>query len=168
MNELYSLIWSTSFLGWFSYFYLGIYLKNSVKNNLKSKVLVSKSYFALLFLSLIIQILEGFFLYLKGEINCGTQLKLSCVLTNTIFLLLTHCWLISSNKMLLDNKVLKLFKLIGDYSFGIFKYFNYYFLVNKWAVFPLKSAIYLVLSLGFCVLGYNMLGEKIGKIIGFK
>ena len=61
------------------------------------------------------QIIEGMWYFSLGEANCGTQLKLSALLTN-IFVLFLRYRFIKSDK---EIRV-KCLYLLGNYSFGVY------------------------------------------------
>ena len=165
LNKYLSLLWSDSCLGWFSFYYLGLMLGNRI-------VCINcslKRLFVLYLFSLILQMLEGYVWFLFGEVNCGTQLKLTSLVTSVLFLLIIE--VVLKHNYNIDNKFIR---LIGDYSFGIYlchifiikllSEISYYNLI----FYPLNSVLVLVISFVCCYLGYKVCGEKIGSWIGFK
>ena len=108
-----------------------------------------------------LQILEGMWYFSLGETNCGTQLKLSAILTNVFVLLIAYRFITS------DKTVsVKSLYLIGNNSFGI--YFSHLAVMwvlnhmphyeNLW--YPLNAAIVVIISLMCVVIGKKILGKN--------
>lgn len=165
-NVYLSIFWSDICLGWFTYYYLGLLLGNRIiKLNYSFKTLIF-----LYSLSIILQMAEGYGLLLLGEINCGTQVKLTSLITSTLFLFMVYSILNNPN-INIKNTFLR---LLGDYSFGIYlchilvimilRQFPYYTIIP----YPLSSVIVILISLFCCCLGKKMLGEKISELLGIK
>lgn len=164
LNSHVLTIINISCIGWFIYYYLGYLIGNDL---LKIKF-SQKTLWIFLFVSVILQVLEGYeYLSLK-ESNCGTQLKLTAILTGVIFNLILYRF-ISSDRVL---KIDWLYKL-GNYSFGIYfshlaimtvlNHIPYY---SKFVRFPVNVLVTLLIS-SFCVwLGKKILGRK-SKYIAF-
>lgn len=112
LNTYVSLLWGDSCLGWFTYYYLGLLLGN----NLITESFNIKTLFALFLVSLPLQIAEGYGWFQLGVVNCGSQLKLISLLTSSLFLLVSYCY-IKDDRIRFTPKVLS---FIGDYSFGIY------------------------------------------------
>lgn len=111
LNKYIMIVRSLSCLGWFSYFYLGYLIGNNlIEVKLKTKML---SFF--LIIAVLLQMLEGYWYLSMGEVNCGTQIKISSVLTGVIFALI--CYLFICSKKKIKSKILH---ILGDYSFGIY------------------------------------------------
>lgn len=163
-NKYLSLVWHIGCLGWFTYYYLGLYLKNVIdgkKFNINKLIIIY-------IITIFIQIMEGYIWYKLGEVNCGTQLKLSSLLTTTVFVLLAYSY-INSTKFNNSNKILS---LIGDYSFGI--YISHLMIINilyktpfyKFIPFFINSILVLSLTLLLVIIGKKILGKKISKYFG--
>lgn len=161
-----SLVWTNSCLRWFVYYYLGLLLGNHIiKPSYSLKTLM-----LLYLVSIILQMAEGYWWLLLGEVNCGSQIKLSTFLTSTIFLLIAHSIL---NKPNIDLKN-KLLRSLGDYSFGIYlchimvililEKIPYYTAIP----FPLTSVVVVLISWICCLIGYHICGKKIGAWLGLK
>lgn len=166
LNKYVSLLWGDACLGWFTYYYLGLLLGNRIiepKYPLKKLIL-------LYFLSIILQMAESYGWLLLGEVNCGSQIKLTSFLTSTLFLLIIYTILNTPN-LDIRNRFLR---SLGDYSFGIYLChimimivlgrISYYNVLP----YPLNSAVVLFISWGCCYFGYKMCGEKIGGWLGLK
>lgn len=149
------LLMDISFLGWFTYFYLGYLFGNGLlKPNCSDKKLV-----LLLCGALVLQIAEGYLYYRLGEANCGTQLKLSAQLSNAVF-----CTLIFqavSREMPVKSQILK---TLGDASFGI--YFSHMLIISVLnhvpfftLCFPMNSLVTVVLSCLAVLAGRRLLGS---------
>ena len=130
INKYIAIIMSISCLGWFTYFYLGYLLGNDL---IKIKVSSPKLIIALVG-AIIVQIVEGYWYYLMGNQNCGTQLKLTSVLTGCIFTILVFRY-IESEK---DLKIKVLF-ILGECSFGI--YFSHLAIMSVLNIIPFYSKI---------------------------
>ena len=165
-NKYASLLWSDACLGWFTYYYLGLLLGNRIiKPNYSLKKL------ALLYLlSIILQIAEGYGWLLLGEVNCGTQIKLTSFLTSTLFLLIVYT-ILNRHKLNIRNRFLR---SLGDYSFGIYlSHIMIMIVLHKIPYYtslpyPLNSFAVLFTSWGCCYLGYKICGKKIGGWLGLK
>lgn len=164
LNPYILIIRSVSFVGWFTYYYLGYLLGNGIIKIDFSKV---KLYIAFA-VAVLIQMLEGYWYFCMGDSNCGTQLKLSALLSGTIFVLIGYKF-INSEK----NYQFKLIKLVGDNSFGIYflhiaiiMILNKLPLFNTIAIYPINAVIALVISVVIVVFGKKLLG-KFGKYIAF-
>ena len=102
INAYIRLVMGVSCLGWFTYYYLGYMLGNNI---IEVKV-PNRQLIILLAASIIIQMIEGYLYYIMGESNCGTQLKLSSILTGSIFVQLAYRFVYSSKEY--NFKILKL------------------------------------------------------------
>lgn len=166
LNGYIKLLWSDSCLGWFTFYYLGLLLGNGIiKRNFSSIVLT-----ILYTLSIFVQIAEGYGWFLLGDSNCGTQLKLSSLLTSSLFLLYIYTILINGT----FNTRSKFLILLGDYSFGIYlshmMILRYSTLIPfyKHLPYPINSAIIILISLLCCIIGYRILGKRISGWLGLR
>ena len=165
-NEYVSLFWSNACLGWFTYYYLGLLLGNKIiKPNYSLKLLVW-----LYFVSILLQMLEGYGWFLLGNGNYGTQLKFTSFITSTIFLLIVYNIL---NKPNIDINS-RFLRSLGDYSFGIYLCHIMIIMIlghmhyNAIFPYPLTSVIVILISWVFCYIGNRVLGNRISGWIGFK
>ena len=164
-NKYISAIWGVCCLGWFTFYYLGLYLKNTPKpKKYNSKIIIP-----IYLITVIIQIIEGIFWYRFGEVNCGTQLKLSSLLTSSIFILIAYIYI--NNTTFKGNCKPLLF--IGNYSFGV--YISHCLIIELlshiipfWDSIPfvINSLIVLLITLLCVVIGKKICGEKISKYLG--
>ncbi len=157
VNKYIAIIMNVSCLGWFTYYYLGYLLGNGL---IKIKLPTSKIF--IIWVGAIgLQIAEGLWYFSMGEQNCGTQLKLSAILTGVLFVLLGYRYLEA------EKAPAPLFlHVLGDYSFGIFfshlavmsvlRHLPYY---NKIAVFPLNALIAISVSFLCVIIGKKLLGK---------
>lgn len=159
------IIWGNSCLGWFTFYYLGLLLGNKIiEVNYRLETLSF-----LYVISLFLQIAEGYGWFLLGDTNCGTQMKLTTLVTSTIFLLIVHSFL--RKKKDYQNRFLR---LTGDYSFGIYlshlailvvlQHTNGYSLLP----YPVNSLVVLLISLGCCYIGDKVLGRRISNWLGLR
>lgn len=164
-NNYISKIWSVCCLSWLTFYYLGLYLKNSYNNKKFSyKVIVP-----LYLLSIIVQIVEGYYWFNFGDVNCGTQLKISSLFTSTMFILFAYNYINNANYKG-DSKILQ---LIGNYSFGI--YISHCMVIGllsnfisdyKLIPFIINSSIVLFITLLCVLIGKKILGDKVSKYFG--
>ncbi len=153
-----------SCLNWFTFYYLGLLLGNGlIKTNLSLKTLV-----AIYALSILAQMAEGYGWLTLGEINCGSQLKLTSLLTSSIFLLFAHAVLTSNINI--DSKILR---KLGNFSFGIYLchvlviiYLRQIPGYNQ-IPYPLNTLIVLGVSFSICYIGHHICGPKLSKWMGF-
>lgn len=164
LNKYISVIWDVSCLGWMSYYYLGLLLGNQIiQKNFNIKKLC-----ALYVISIPLQMLEGYGWLLLGDTNCGTQLKITSLVTNALFLLICYKFIIS-DKLNFKNKLLI---FIGNCSFGI--YLSHIMVMNLlkqidfYLVLPyfVNSIIVIMLTLICVIIGQKVLGKKISKWFG--
>lgn len=166
LNPYISLLWSNACLGWFTFYYLGLTLGNK---NLKKQYSL-KTLVIFYFISIVLQIAEGYVWWVIGEQNCGTQLKLTSILTSSIFLLIIYT-VLEKRKTIIGCTLLK---TIGDYSFGIYlchiMIINVLPRVHRYGSipYPITSAIVVILSFFFCFIGYRICGKRISRWIGFR
>ena len=166
INAYVSMANDISCLNWFTFYYLGIVLGNGIV----SRDFSTKSIGGLLLVSIILQIAEGYILYRQGISNCGTQMKITSLITSTLACILAHN-LLKAKKINLKNQLLL---TIGKYSFGIylchvlflrlFKGFDFY----QHIPYVINSAIVLALSVLLCFICDKLLSDRIVKWIGIK
>lgn len=158
------LFWNDSCLGWFTFYYLGLVLGNKIiccKLNIKNL-------FILYSISLLLQMAEGYLWYTVDPIGCGSQLKLTSLLSSSIFMLIIYCVLASRH----NEPYSRFLSTIGDYSFGIYlahmmilkalQSLEFYSAI----LYPVNSIIVLSISFVFCYICTASLGKKVGKWIG--
>lgn len=164
INPVVVRVMGVSCLGWFTYYYLGYLLGNGL---IKVKSTFSKL-ICLYILSILLQIIEGGVYFSMGVFNCGTQLKLTAILSGVLFSMIAFK-LIESGKQL----NIKSFKILGDYSFGI--YFVHVAIMNilesipgyiSIIVYPLNAIMTIIGSLMCVSIGHKILG-KYGKFLAF-
>lgn len=158
------LLWSDACLGWFTFYYLGLILGNkllSPKFNLINLVF-------LYYVSLLLQMGEGYLWFTVDPAGCGSQLKLTSILSSSIFMLIIYS-VLSSN----HGTKCRLLSTIGDYSFGIYlvhmmflkglQHLEFYSAIP----YPLTSLIVLSVSLIFCYACTAVMGKRAGRWLGF-
>ena len=163
LPEVVNTIMELSCLWCFSFFYLGYLVGNGMlKISLSNAKLIVLS-----IVGLVLQFGEGYWLYLRGDENCGTQAKISILITTSFFALLMYRYVHS------NAGIPGFIKFIGDHSFGIF-FAHYLFvillrkmtLLNDCLVFPLNGIIVLGVSL-LLSWGGSKLPGKAGKYLAF-
>ena len=160
INPYISIIISVSCLSWLIYFYLG-YLMGNGMLEIKSS---TKKLFLALIVTIVLQMLEGYWYWSMGDSNCGTQLKLSSLFTGTVFAILAFRFI--ENYEVQKNKTTNIMKYIGDISFGIyfshlavmmvFRHIPFYLSVD---VFPLNGIITLIVSAVCIIIGRKIFGK---------
>lgn len=159
------LLWSDACLGWFTFYYLGMMAGNRIIKHSYKLSNLAIIYSA----SLLLQIGEGYIWSLYDPAGCGTQLKLTALLSSTIFLLII-CQILNDNSHQLQCKTLE---TIGNYSFGI--YLSHMMIIetleslqpDSYIPFPVSFMIVLLLSLSFCFICTHALGKKAAHVLGF-
>ena len=147
-----------SCLGWFTYYYLGYMIGNDLLMiRCKTNTLVYTWIGAIA-----LQMLEGYWYLSMGEVNCGTQLKLSSILAGTIFAILSYRFIILK-KEIHSNPL----KVLGDYSFGI--YFSHLAVMGalnlipyytKMIRYPLNAIVTIFISTACVYIGKKILGKN--------
>lgn len=164
INGYVVLIQGISCLGWFTYYYLGYLLGNSIIE-LKAS---TKTLWICWSISIILQMLEGYLYFYLGESNCGSQLKITSILTGTIFVLLGYKFIYSERKI----KLTFLYAL-GNASFGI--YFSHMAIMtvlqiipfySKYIIYPINAISVILISYICVVIGKRILG-KYSKYLAF-
>lgn len=144
------LIIGLSCVGWFSYFYLGYLLGNNLM-----RISVSELRLLLIIAALFaVQMVEGYWYASMGIVNCGTQLKLSALFTGQA----VCCWAFQFVNSSSQADV-KLFRLLGDYSFGIF--YSHMLIINLLQQTPIYSVLVYPVN-GLAVTGVSMLIVSVG------
>ena len=148
-------VMSISCLGWFTYFYLGYLIgnKKQVVNYNKSSLI------GLLGISIALQMLEGYWYWSLGYTNCGTQLKLSSILSGVFFAILGYKFI--NIKKTCNCRFLY---VLGNYSFGIYfshmavmhvlNFLPYY---TKYVVYPFNGVVVILCSFIMCYIGKKIL-----------
>ena len=165
MGKHLQLLWSDACLGWFTFYYLGLILGNGLTGRrFKLRNLVF-----LYCASLLLQTAEGYLWFTADPAGCGSQLKLSSILSSSIFMLIIH--------NVLENRTSRMscrtLEIIGDYSFGI--YLSHMMVLKGLEAtsiynvipFPITSLIVLLISFAFCYVSTLVIGKKAGRWIGF-
>lgn len=107
------------------------------------------------------QIGEGYWYLCLGEANCGTQVKLSSIISGALFAIMAYQFIYSSREC--HNVVLK---KLGDISFGI--YFSHIAVMSVLGILPFYkrltpypiNAIIVIIVTSLCVyLGKRILGK---------
>lgn len=152
-----NIIKDLSCLGWFTYYYLGYLIGNNL-------IVISKSYkkwIILLICSIFIQIGEAYWQLSMGIINCGTQMKLSSVLTGTFFAILSYNLIFLKKSY--NNKILE---ILGNNSFAIYFshiavmwFLNLIPIYSKISFFPINAFIVIILDLILIYIGKKILGK---------
>ena len=108
-----------------------------------------------------LQILEGMRYLSLGDVNCGTQLKLSVLLTNIFVIFLAYRF-IKSDKMISARYLY----MLGNCSFGV--YFSHLAIMKilnhvpyyKSVLYPINAIIVVGTSLFFVLSMKKILGKK--------
>lgn len=162
LNNYVKMIMSISCLSWFSYYYLGYLLGNSI---VKLKCSTQRLVFWWI-VAIVLQIAEGYFYYLMGESNCGTQLKLSAILAGNLFCVVAFNF-IRQERIVHINVLYHL----GNASFGI--YFSHIAVMRvlgkipyytEYVIYPLNAIIAISVSYMCAMIGKKILG-RYGKYL---
>lgn len=165
-NSIISLFWTDACLGWFTFYYLGLLLGNKILKPQFSLKNLTFIYIA----ALILEAEEGYGLLRIGEVDCGTQLKLTSLLSSSIFLLIVYT-ILDNPSINIKSRVLR---SIGDLSFGIYLCHIMIMLllerVSFYNVlpFPLTSVIVVLISWGFCYFANRICSSKLSRWLGLQ
>ena len=159
------LFWNDACLGWFTFYYLGLILGNRIIDRQFNIRNLAVLYCA----SLLLQMAEGYLWFTVDPAGCGSQLKLSSILSSTIFMLIIYCVLSRSS----HEPKSRLLCSIGDYSFGIYlvhmmilkalEPLDFYSIIP----YPITSLIVLSVSFIFCYACTAVMGKRAGRWLGF-
>lgn len=155
---------------WFGSYYLGLLLGNHLlqwKYNYKKTI-------ALCVITFVISSMEGIYWYKAGNYDLATNtLNLTNCLYSAACLLLAYKFIIDDRIIVDDRFVNRMLITLGDYSFGIFLIHAFVLMVMRkltiyqYLVFPINSAIAVVISAACVYCGRKIFGEKYGKYLGF-
>ena len=159
------LFWNDACLGWFTFYYLGVILGNKIID----RQFNIRNLAALYCASLLLQMAEGYLWFTVDPAGCGSQLKLTSILSSTIFLLIIYCAIIYWS----NESKCSLLYTIGDYSFGIYLV-HMMFLKGLQPLefysaipYPITSVIILAISFVFCYVCTELIGKRVGRWLGF-
>lgn len=166
------LFWNDACLGWFTFYYLGLILGNRIIDRQFNIRNLAVLYCA----SLLLQMAEGYLWFTVDPAGCGSQLKLSSILSSSIFLLITFYVLERCAPRVnrgSHKPKSRLLCTIGNYSFGIYlvhmmflkglQHLEFYSAIP----YPLTSLIVLSVSLIFCYVCTAVMGKRVGPWLGF-
>lgn len=165
INKYVLLLYSISCLGWMSFYYMGLMLGNGLlKRNYELKRILP-----MFCLSVVLQIIEGYIWMKQGVSNCGSQLKLTSLLTSSLFLIVSYLF-IKGGVRQFKSKILI---VLGNYSFGIYLcHIAFIKILTKLShsiiPFPITTIIVILVSALFVHFSNKILGERISRWIGFR
>lgn len=157
INKYISILMSISCLGWFTYFYLGYLVGNKLItiNTTATKITL------LWMVSILFQILEGYYYYTMGSGYSGSQLKLTSIISGALFALMAYNYLIHGTA-----RNIKILELLGDNSFGIYfshravmSVITYIPAYTSYVTYPLTAVITIALTTICVLLGKRILGK---------
>ena len=162
-----AIVWNICCLGWFTFYYLGIYLRANDRENPPTTNRLG------FFLScaILLQIAEGFLLQHLNYFDPGIQLKFSALLTNSIILVICYHWLHKPQQEPGDRN---LFVITGNYSFGIYLTHlmiqTFLFNITGFSAipFPITSAIVFILSFALVFILGQICGKSFSRILGLQ
>lgn len=103
-------------LKWFTFYYLGLQLRN---NNLVSTKHFNKNKCIIIYLlATLLQTPEEYYMLSKGISNIGTQSKLLVLIASSMFCLLSYIFIKEGKVNCQSNR--NILKIFGDYSSGIY------------------------------------------------
>ena len=157
VNKYTRIIMDISCLGWFSYFYLGYLLGNDY-------IQIKTTTVRLLIMwvgAIALQILEGYWYFSMGESNCGTQLKLTSILTGVLFCLLAYKYINTSG-----TPAPNILYYLGEYSFGIFfahlavmSVLNHITHYKDYVIYPVNAVVTIAITAMCVCVGNKILGK---------
>lgn len=165
-----AVIWGECCLGWLCFYCLGLALGNGVIELRSSTRLLTVGYVLLI----VVQMAEGYVFLLWGNANCGTQLKLSSLVTSTVFCLLAWRWVLSG-RALPDNASMRLGLSLGACSFGVYlshmmflRLFRHFIPDSSLITFAAAFVFTLVASWLFVWLAGLVCGRKVSRVLGLR
>lgn len=165
-NGNFMLVYDITFIRWFTFYYLGILLGNQIITRNFNLPRLSVAFI----ISIILQIGEGYLIYKMGIKHCGTQMKLTAMLTGALACMIAYT-LIVNHKINIKSKLLL---TIGNYSFGIylchvlFKRIGIELGIYQNIPYIVNTVIILALSLVLCIICDKLLGQRVCKWLGIK
>lgn len=169
---LASAVWHECCLGWMGFYALGL----ALGNGLAHLRLGTSRLAALYCMALVLQVAEGVWFLSLGSQNCGTQLKLSSLLSSSLFCLIAWEY-VARDAPLRDGPLTRGEVFLGDCSFGIYLcHIAVLRVVSRFIQLPdtglLKAAILFLLTLtlswGFVLLGGRLVGSRASKLLGLR
>lgn len=166
LHKHLELFWNDVCLGWFTFYYLGLILGNKLtdrKFNLRNLTFLYCG-------SLLLQMGEGYLWFTVDPVGCGSQLKLTSILSSILFVLMIYCVLQGRNREPKRSFLCK----IGNCSFGIYLVHMMILKVLEPLEFyaslpyPMTSLIVLTISFMVCSICIAISGEKVGRCIGLE
>lgn len=165
LGKYIEIFWTDACLGWFTFYYLGLILGNRILER-KFKI---RNLAVLYCASLLLQMAEGYLWFTVDPAGCGSQLKLTSILSSSIFMMIIYTVLVNRS----HEPKCRLFGIIGDYSFGI--YLTHMMILKgleslesyKAIPYPITSIIVMAVSFILCFIYVSMLGKKAGRWLGF-
>ena len=163
-NKYLYLLWSDLCLGWFTFYYIGLLLGNKIINKKYNLPTLTNVYAV----SIVLQMIEGYIWAKLDAGNCGSQLKLSSLLSSSIFVLILYT-LLQSNTFQPRSRILT---LIGEYSFGIYLSHILFLRILEQSIgyktipYPFDSVILLSVCALFNWIIKFFSGKRIAKLIG--
>lgn len=162
----------TIFLNWFTYYYIGMAIKNKVINYRISE----KKTILLYVITLLCCSAEGFaWYYLDNNFEMAvTQMKLSSIAVSIAAAFLGYVFITSDKITIKDTKFTRFLLMLGDSTFGI--YFNHYAIIkllnmipgySSLMVFPLNSIVTFIISFGLILICQKFLNPKILDCLAF-
>lgn len=125
VNTFLLLALDVSCVGWFSFYYLGYIMRNGYAEGIVMKAeQISRKALFIYVGSLVLQILEGYVWFVAGSNNCGSQAKLTCVLSNSIFCVMVYAFVycgrsvINKADCLSSDNVVENEKRTHTYAYG--------------------------------------------------
>lgn len=157
------------FVVWFIFFYLGMCIRNG-------NIRISsdcKNFYYLFAIGYVVQLIESIIWYTYGNYNMATtQLKFSAILYSVILSMISYLWIIKE-KNISYNKIINVFIMIGNYSFGI--YLTHIALMGvlgktiyKWIdiIFPFNIVLIILIEVIGISLMVKFCGKKVCKYLG--
>ena len=164
-DDIVASLWHVCCLGWFTFYYFGLFLGNKFK---KRRLNLNRL-IELYVITILLQMVEGYGWYMLGSTSGGTQLKLSSLFSSLVFIMISYYYVNNERY----RKCSRLLIVIGDYSFGIYlAHLMILEIISRlfpfWESIPfvVNSLIVLALTLSFVVIGSRVFGGKMGKWLG--
>lgn len=157
LSDRMTLLYYLSFLGWFSYYYLGFLCGD--ENTISSNHVKLAGY--LLPAALLLQIGEGWLWWKAGWVDCGTPMKLTALFSNLLFMVIICPYLRRQ-----ETDTSPFLPAVGTYAFGIYLIHPLFIRVFSGLPFCLNTLAVLLCSFVAIWILHCALKDRISRWLG--
>lgn len=156
------------FVIWFIFFYLGMCIRNE---KIVIKISIKKCIFVFIIVY-VIQLIETFLWHSGNYAMATSQIKLSVVLYSITISIMAYLWITKGIKIS-ENRISKIFIMIGNYSFGIYlTHIALMAVLNKTVykfidiIFPFNIVLIILIEVIGISFMIKFCGKKVCKYLG--